>query len=208
MDEFDDDLVVDDSIFYKHDETIDEPTKDDKEIRKKRREERQKKREKEREDYFKQYPGQDFSEYGDCWDHTSIEKDKYYIENPKQLFSEYKSEKWRHHTFYYVYMFKNKKYVRFLSSILVSGYDYIIRYWSQFDCCEEIQELHKFGIERNVGKMLVHENIFNDVLCDDPYDALNHANGYLHLGAKEKWVHELAEDTPSGYYYDPMIQQF
>lgn len=153
-----------------------------------------------KEAYFAEYPNQDYNEYGD-FDPFFVDENKYYIKNPKKLFSEYESWEWNSRTFYYVYMHKNKKYVRFISDILVDhNYDYIIKYWSN-NCFSEIKELYKFGVMRNVSRMLIDENMRSDKVCEDPYEALEYVNMFMHLGAKDLWLTRLTEDTECGFYY-------
>lgn len=165
------------------------------ERRKQRRIEEEKKKK-----YFKEYPNQDYYEYGD-FNPYFVDENKYYIKKPGKLFSEYESWEWDSRTFYYVYMHKNKKYVRFISDTLVDhNYDYIIKYWNK-DCYSEIKELHKFGIMRNVSRMLVDENMEYDEICEDPYEALEYVNMFMHLGAKDLWLTRLTEDTECGFYY-------
>ena len=178
------------------------------EIKRKKREEKRRIEEEKKAAYFAEYPNQDYKECGDCYSFYSpwIRKDKYFIENPKHLFSEQEPLDWKNNTFYYVYKHKNKKYVRFISTLFVDNdFEFARKEWDRDICHKEIEELRKFGIDRNVYKLLVDDNIVEQWSYEDPYDALNYANIFLHLGAKKLWISDLTENTKCGYYYDSFI---
>ena len=84
-------------------------------------------------------------------------------------------------------------------------YDFARKDWKKEVCCKEIRELHKFGIDRNIAKLLVDENVDDWRSYEDPYDALDYANRFLHLRAEKLWTCYLTEDTKCGYYYDSIV---